>query len=130
MGKLTILTGLAMIALGVAAYVLSGFVSVTALIPAFFGVPIAFCGVALLRPKRVLFAGVAALLFALIGLGGTLSRLVPAIIDGSLDLNLAAYVQIVFTVLALAYLIGGTAMLVRRGQTPRVEPDRTANPPG
>jgi drug/metabolite transporter (DMT)-like permease len=44
MERITINGGVAMILLGVAAYVSSGFASLTAMIPAFFGIPIAALG--------------------------------------------------------------------------------------
>ncbi|MEQ8850238.1 MAG: hypothetical protein RIB32_00485 [Phycisphaerales bacterium] len=113
MGKAILGLGLAMILTGVIAYVITSFASVTALIPAFFGVPIAFCGVAALKPARVKAAGIAAIVLALLGLGGTGSRLVPMILDGSIVLNAATVVQIVFTLLAVGVIVVGVGNAIK-----------------
>ncbi len=114
MGKVCIGFGLAMIILGVLAYVLTGFASVTALIPAFFGLPIAFCGVAALKPARVKAAGIAAMALALLGLAGTGSRLVPKILNGSIVFNAATVVQIVFSLLAFGVIVVGVGAMLQR----------------
>ncbi len=114
MGKAAIGFGLAMIITGVLAYVLTSFASVTALIPAFFGVPIAALGVVALEPTRAKPAGIAAIVLALLGLAGTGSRLGPMILDGSIVLNAATIVQIVFTLLALGLVVVGVGALTRK----------------
>ena len=105
MNKFTIWIGLAMIALGVGAYALTSFVSVTALIPAFFGVPIAVLGAVALKPARKKPAGIAALALGLLGLLGILGRLVPALTDGTFTLDAATIVQILFALLALDLVV-------------------------
>ena len=115
MGKLAVFFGMAMIAFGVVAYLATGFASVTALIPAFFGLPIFFCGVAALKPNRVGFAGVAALVLAFVGLGGSMSRIVPALAGGQgFTLSVASGVQLAFGVMCLVFLACGIVAIIKR----------------
>jgi len=105
MGKLTIWIGLLMILLGLAAYVISSFASVTALIPAFFGVPIAILGALARKPSRQKAAGIAVTLLALLGLFGILGRLIPMITNGSFTFDLATIVQLCFALFALDLVV-------------------------
>src|SRR5690606_41366867 len=88
MGAATIGFGLALIVLGVGAYLGSGRESATALIPAFFGLALAICGgLAFKWPKPGV---IAAMVVAALGLVGSLSRIVPALVGGEgFTLNLA-----------------------------------------
>jgi FtsH-binding integral membrane protein len=83
MAKVTMWFGLALVVLGVVAYVGSGMDSVTALLPALLGLVLAGLGfVGQAEDKRALTMHIAAVV-ALIGLLGTLGRLVPALVgDG------------------------------------------------
>lgn len=114
MARLILALGTAMIALGVIAYVLTSFASVTALIPAFIGLPIAACGALALNPDRAKPALIVAVLLALLGLGGTGSRLIPTIIDGSVVFDAVTIVQIIFTLLALDVVVLGMLALLRK----------------
>ena len=114
MNKFTIWIGLAMIALGVAAYVITSFASVTALIPAFFGVPITVLGAVALNPSRRRPAGIAALALGALGLLGILGRLVPTLIDGSFTLDAATIVQVLFALLALDLVVMWIMVLMRK----------------
>lgn len=118
MNKFTIWIGLAMIALGVGAYVLTSFASVTALIPAFFGVPIAVLGAVALKPTRRKPAGIAALVLGALGLLGILGRLVPTLTDGSFTLDTATIVQILFALLALDLVVMWIMTLMRKSSGP------------
>ena len=75
MSKLAIAYGVVLIALGLGGYFASGRVSVTALIPAFFGIPILGCGALALREgirKHAMHAAAALGTLALLGSGGRL----------------------------------------------------------
>lgn len=71
MARTTLGFGIALILLGVISYFATDRVSVTALIPAFFGVVFAVLGVVMRDPAKVKHAGHAAMLFALLGLIGS-----------------------------------------------------------
>lgn len=98
MGRITLAFGIVLIGLGILAYVGTGMVSTTALIPAFFGLPIAVCGLASGRFGRA--ALVVALFLSIVGALGIVGRLVPAAISASLEFNTATAVQIAFALIA------------------------------
>lgn len=84
MPALTCAYGIVLILLGVIAYATTGGVSVTALIPTFFGVPVLLCGILAYRPglrKHVMHV---VSLLALLAVGGTVPGLVklPALVTG------------------------------------------------
>lgn len=106
MTQTTRLVGIGLALLGVVSYVATGRTSVTALIPAFFG--IALVGLAWLgrnEPMRR-HAMHAAMVVALLGIGGTASRLVPGITSGTLDLGRPAVWAQIATVVLLAWYLG------------------------
>lgn len=106
MHRTVIAIGLTLVVLGGAAYFGSGMASATALIPAFFGVPIAACGLLAAKPARRTGPIVAAGVIALLGLGGSLSRIVPALTGGEgLELNLATGVQILMALLTAVLVL-------------------------
>jgi hypothetical protein len=76
---LGIVLGIVLVVLGVGAYTLSGFASVTALIPALFGVLIAILGVVGRRTDRQRLAAYGIGLLAVLGVLGSI-RGIPAII--------------------------------------------------
>lgn len=80
----TIVYALLLIALGVVSYFATDMVSVTALIPAFFGVPILFFGFLAFKPSRLKLAMHGAATLGLVGILGSLRGLLalPAIISG------------------------------------------------
>ncbi len=102
----TIGVGIAMVILGVVAYFVTGMVSVTALIPSFFGVVIGALGFfalkAMLKNKSKPFL-IGALVVSVLGVLGPAGRVLPSLFRGELELGAATVVQIVFAVLA-AYL--------------------------
>jgi len=71
MAKLSFRLGLALVILGVLSWVIAGFESPTALIPAFLGAPIAVCGhLTLKKPeKAVIFMHISVVLAAILFLG-------------------------------------------------------------
>jgi hypothetical protein len=83
MGKTTIVFGLALIVLGIVSYLASGAVSITAMIPAFFGVPLTALGAwANTGEKAKKTAMHIASVVGLIGTLAPLSRIAPALSRG------------------------------------------------
>jgi len=69
----TIIIGLLLIVIGILSRVLTGTSSVTALIPAFFGVPITILGWLSLAPTRTRWSMIVVCVLALLGIFGTYS---------------------------------------------------------
>ena len=108
MMQTTRLVGMGLALLGAVSYVATGRTSMTALIPAFFGivlVALAWVGRNESARRHVMHA---AMVVALVGIAGTASRLVPGIAAGTLDLARAAvWAQIATVVLLTWYLLQG-----------------------
>ena len=102
MSKFTILFALGLAALGVGAWLAAGQSSITALIPAFFAVPLALAGLAARREGWRRHAMHAAAFIALLGAGGALSRAIPAVLAG--ELRLASVSQLLMGLALLVYL--------------------------
>ena len=116
MPKLTIIIGLLLVFLGLIAYFLLATAedrSVTALIPAFFGVPILLCGLGGLKEGllRMITMHVAMLL-ALLGFLAPLGRLIPTSIKNGFTLNAATGTMIIMSVLCLYLLVAGIRSFV------------------
>jgi hypothetical protein len=99
MHRNTVVLGTLMIILGVVAYFASGMASATALIPAFFGLPIAALGLLAARARRG--ALIAVTVLAVLGALGPLGRIIPMATQGNLQINAALLVQAAFMLLAL-----------------------------
>ena len=98
--------GIVLILLGLASYFGTGRTSMTALIPAFFGAVFIILALAARSEsarKHVMHAAVA---LALVGLLGTLARLVPAIAAGQL-MRPAVLAQLAMSVLLIGYIALG-----------------------
>lgn len=109
--KLSINIGILLTLLGILSYYLTDFVSITALIPAFFGIVFAGLGF-LARSNEAMrkHAMHAALLLALLGLAGSFSGLIALIgaVTGTMPERMAAAVsQSVMAVLCIVFLIVG-----------------------
>lgn len=111
MSKLSISIGILLIILGVAFYILTGAASVTALIPAFFG--IVFTGLGVLGVKKesmrkhVMHA---ALLLAILGLGGSFGGLINVfgvLGGGELERPAASYGQAIMALILIFFIISG-----------------------
>jgi hypothetical protein len=106
---LGIVLGTVLVALGVGAYVLSDFASVTALIPAFFGVLIAVLGVAgYQRTDRQRLAAYGIGLLAVLGvLGSTrgLPDIIALLTGGAVESTIAAVSQGTMIVVCLVLLV-------------------------
>ena len=119
MVRFTVAIGIALVVLGVGAYALTSAVSVTALIPAFVGIPLLVCA-ALARPaSRRRPALIAALVIALLGaLGSSMNALkIGEAIAGTAQRPAAVWVSAVMFVLLVVYLFVGGRDLLRSRST-------------
>lgn len=103
----TIVYGLLLIGLGVGSYVVTDMVSVTALIPAFFGLPVLVCGILARDEAKLRHAmhGAATLgLFGFFGTGMSLLK-IPDILSGvALERPEAVKAQIIMALLSLVFV--------------------------
>lgn len=107
MTQTTRMVGIALAVLGLGSYWGTGRTSITALIPAFFGVVlIALAWVAARGDAARRHAMHVAMVVALLGIAGTASRLVPAAAAGTLDLGRPAVWAQIATVLVLGWYLG------------------------
>lgn len=90
MASTTILFGSLLVALGAGSYVLSDFASVTALIPAFFGVLLIVLGLVARNEQYRKHAMHGAAGVGLLGLLGTAPRALPALLAGRADMAVVA----------------------------------------
>jgi len=120
---LGIMLGTVLVALGVSAYVLSDFASVTALIPAFFGVLIAVLGVAgYQRTDRQRLAAYGIGLLAVLGvLGSTrgLPDIIALLTGGAVESTIAAVSQGTMIVICLVLLVAMIPFIRDRRTTTR-----------
>jgi hypothetical protein len=98
--------GIVLILLGLLSYFGTGRVSVTALIPAFFGAVFIILAVVARSESARKHAMHAAVALALVALLGTLARVVPALVAGQLA-RPAVIAQIVMSVLLIGYIALG-----------------------
>lgn len=119
MTKLTFAVGSALILTGLVTLALTR-TSVTALIPAFVGIPILLCAIAATRPKLHKIAVHIALVIALIGLFGSLMNTTKlgAVFAGTAERPAAIIESAIMTVLTLIYLVFGIRSFIaaRRGR--------------
>lgn len=95
------MVGLALVVLGLVSYVGTGRTSVTALIPAFFGVALLGLAWVARNESARRHAMHVAMVVALVGIGGTASRLI-----GATDFTRPATIAQLVTVLLLAWYLG------------------------
>jgi hypothetical protein len=97
-----------LVALGVGLYLVSGRESVTALIPAFFGVAFGLCAALATTPTRRKHAMHAAAVLALLGVGGSARGIPDAVTllgGGSVERPAAAWGQVAMMLLCLVFLV-------------------------
>jgi hypothetical protein len=105
--SLTIGLGVALLVIGLAGYFLTGGVSLTALIPAAFGIVIAIAGLIARDPGKRMHAMHAAVLVALLGFLGSVRGLLQIgdVFDGTAARPPAVIAQSIMAVLTLVYLV-------------------------
>jgi uncharacterized membrane protein len=107
MAKVTQLVGAILVAVGVVAYVATGFASVTALLPSLLGLVIGVLGILAARIDAGRHAIHAALVVALLGLLGSLRPL-----GGLADAEAAAVTSLVTVLVLVVYLALGVRSFV------------------
>ncbi len=108
MAKITIGLGLVLIALGLGSYFGTGRASVTALIPAFFGLPLLLLGLVALKERMRTIAMIIAVVIGLLGFAGTVSGLMklPLLLTGGeLDRPAAVAVQAAMAIVCLLFVV-------------------------
>lgn len=107
MPALTLAIGAALIALGVGSYVLTGGVSLTALIPAAFGLVMVVAGVLAQNERMRMHAMHAAVLVALLGFLGSIRGVMGLgkVLDGTAVRPAAIVAQTIMAVLTLIYVV-------------------------
>jgi hypothetical protein len=107
MAKTTILVGLVLIVMGAGSYFGSGMVSMTALIPAFFGIPIALLGAAARDESRRKHAMHGAILLALLGFLGSVPGLLKleTLLAGTAERPMATAMQSVMAILLAVFIV-------------------------
>ena len=107
MPSITIALGVALIIVGLAGYFLTGAVSLTALIPAGFGIVIALAGVVARDDRMRKHAMHAAVLVALLGFLGSVRGVlqIGALLDGTAARPAAVVSQTIMAVLTLGYIV-------------------------
>jgi len=107
MPSVTVALGVVLIILGLAGYFLTGGVSVTALIPAAFGVVLAVAGLLARDPGKRKHAMHAAVVVALLGFLGSARGLlqIGALVNGTAARPAAVISQTIMAVLTLVYIV-------------------------
>lgn len=112
MPRVTIGLGIVLIAVGVIAYVATGFASWTALIPAILGAVILVCGLIGLKKQKL---GIhIALVVAILGILGTSMNVVQvgALIAGEAERPAAVVTSIITFVLLIVYVVMGVRSFI------------------
>lgn len=108
MARITLLFGSLLVVLGLVAYFGFGRESVTALIPAFFGLPLLVLGWMMNDPAKVKHAGHAAALLALLGLGGSFQgvpKTLTLLQGGAVERANAAVVQAIMALACVVFVV-------------------------
>ncbi len=104
MPQFTIVVASVLILLGLGGYFGTGRVSVTALIPVLFGLPIALAGLLALKLRLRRHAMYAAAALGLIGFLGSAGRGVPALLKSAAPPSIAVYTQLAMAVVCLVLI--------------------------
>lgn len=109
MAKLTIFYAILLIALGVGGYLMTGQESITAMIPAFIGLPILICGVvANSNPAKVKLTMHIAVFLAVVALAGGargMGDFITVIQGGEVERPPAAISQGILVILSVIYVV-------------------------
>ena len=122
MAKFSIILGIILIALGLISYLGISSESITALIPTFLGIPILILGFLALNEKYLKHAMHGALVFVILGFGGTVGGLIKffRMLGGeAFERPSAIIVQAIMAVLCLLFLIFAIKSFIdaRRGKS-------------
>ena len=115
MAKITLIFSILYIALGLAAFLLTGALHKTALIPAYFGVVLLLLGLLGQKEnlrKHVMHAALLVVLLALLGTARSLLKL-PSAFDGTAERPFAIYAQAATAVLSIAFLALGIRSFIQ-----------------
>ena len=115
MPKITLIFSVLYIALGLAAFFLTGAVHKTALIPAYFGIVLLVLGLLGQKEnlrKHVMHAALLVVLLALLGTARSLLKL-PSAFDGTAERPFAIYAQAATAVLSIAFLALGIRSFIQ-----------------
>ncbi|MGH3356915.1 MAG: hypothetical protein ACRDOJ_13540, partial [Nocardioidaceae bacterium] len=117
--KLTHTIGGILAVLGVVAYVATGAVSITALIPTFVGVLLLVCAVVAGRPSRHRHAMHAALVVALLGAAGSLMNVVKLgdLLAGTAERPAAVVESTIMFVLLVFFIVMGVRSFIAARRT-------------
>jgi len=124
MAKMTIGLGFVLIALGIGSYFGTGRASVTALIPAFFGLPLVLLGVAALNDRLRKHAMHAAVVVGLLGFVGAARGFseVPAILRGDqIERPVAVAVQVAMSLVCLVFVVLCVLSFIKARRAERVD---------
>lgn len=115
MASITIALGVALIIVGLAGYFLTGAVSLTALIPAAFGLVIAVLGLIARDERKRKHAMHGAVVVALLGFLGSVRGLlqIGALLAGTAARPAAVVAQTIMAVLTLGYIVMAVRSFVR-----------------
>ncbi len=105
MPQFTILVAFVLIALGLGGYFGTGQTSVTALIPAFFGLAIGLSGMLATKQEMRKHAMHAAVTLALLGLIGSAWRALPILFDKAAEVGVAVYMQLAMAAVCIVFVI-------------------------
>lgn len=108
MAKITTYFGIVLILLGITAYTATGMISITALIPSFFGVVFVIFGVLGGKEKLYIYMMYGAAALALAGLAGSARGLLEVftlISGGSVERPGAVITQAIMAIMLIGYLI-------------------------
>ena len=108
MAKITIGLGVVLIVLGLGGYFGTSRESWTALIPAFFGLPLGLLGVVALKERMRTIAMIIAVVIGLLGFAGTLKGLMklPVLLTGGeLDRPTVVAVQAAMAIVCLVFVV-------------------------
>ena len=101
--KISLAIGVVLILLGLGSYLGTGRESVTALIPAFLGLPILICGLMARDEKKRMMAAHVAIIFGVLGMLAGLGRGIPQLIKG--NSSTATIVTLIMAAICLYYVV-------------------------
>ncbi len=124
MARTTIVFGCVLIALGVGSYFGTGRASMTAMIPAFLGLPLLLLGVVALNDRRRKHAMHAAVVVGLLGFIGAARGFsqVPAILSGDqVERPVAVAVQIAMSLVCLAFVVSCVVSFIKARRAEKID---------